>query len=310
VDPVTLHPFVRKGWLATAGCAGGLINVNTDPPGDVHAAAAFVRSSATIVPGIGATVGIVLGSGLGATADRVLASNGSSIDYVDIRGMPNSRVVGHRGRLVVGAIGSANVIILQGRVHSYEGCDVDEVTFGVRLLRTLGVSTIILTNAAGGIRAGIRSGDVMVITGHIAFPQSVACVTTGRIGDQNRTLAGHVKPSLVWDPVLIHTARTTETPLTVHQGTYAMMSGPNYETPAEIRMLRWFGADAVGMSTVPEANRASAAGMRVLGVSCITNVAAGLGDARLDHAEVSRTAHSIESEFSNWLFRIIENLPR
>lgn len=251
-------------------------------------------------------IGVVLGSGLSAVAERLTDRRGRVIDYGRIPGMPQSGVVGHRGRLVVGELNGQPLIALQGRVHSYEGCDARRVTFGVRLLAALGVRQLVLTNAAGGIRSEFRPGDLMVITGHLQFPwrplpAEIGAVTRGAVG---------VAAGTPWDPRLADAAAAAPSTLTVHRGTYAMMAGPSYETPAEIRMLRTLGADAVGMSTVPEALWAASAGLNVLGVSCITNVAAGLSDQVLDHAEVSHTAGRVESQFADWLLHVVRRMLR
>jgi purine-nucleoside phosphorylase len=254
-------------------------------------------------------VGIVLGSGLGRPAQQLLADQGVAVDYSLIPGMPPSRVAGHRGQVVCGMRQQRPVVMLQGRVHAYEGHDDEALTAGVRLLFSLGVQQLILTNAAGGVRDGFHPGDLMLLDSHLEFPRSTRVPLTCAGSDQQPpdTPAGIYRRGVnPWDAELLKRVRSVPTSLNIHQGTYALMPGPNYETAAEVRMLKALGADAVGMSTVPEARWAAVAGMRVLAVSCITNAAAGLTDQRLDHAEVSQTARSVETEFSDWLFRAID----
>lgn len=257
-------------------------------------------------------VGVILGSGLGAAAVRLLSPGGVSIDYTAIPGMPSPLVAGHAGRLLLGRIAGLPVALLQGRVHRYEGHSNAAVEFSTRVLHAMGVKTILITNAAGGIRTGFQPGNLMVISSHLRplagihqphgsehehdrIPDS-----TGRGGSDIARMQ-----ELLWSENLRERIRTVNTPLKIHEGVYAMMTGPNYETPAEIRMLQRLGADAVGMSSVPEALTAAALGIRVLGVSCITNIAAGLSAAHLSHADVTATATAIEEPFSDWLQNVI-----
>lgn len=255
-------------------------------------------------------VGVILGSGLGAAAVRLLSADGESIDYSSIPGMPSPLVVGHAGRLHLGRIAGLPVAILQGRVHSYEGHSNAAVEFSTRVLHAMGVKTMLITNAAGGIRAGFQPGNLMVISSHLrplAASHQPNRSGHGRIPDATgRGCSGVAEmQELLWSEKLRERIRTINTSLKIHEGVYAMMPGPNYETPAEIRMLQRLGADAVGMSSVPEALTAAALGMRVLGVSCITNIAAGLSTAHLSHADVTATATAIEEPFSDWLRDVI-----
>jgi len=231
-------------------------------------------------------VGLVLGSGLGSCGE--LLRDARSIDYAQIDGMPRPRVEGHAGRLLLGRIGETPVVAMQGRVHLYEGHSPADVVFGVRLMITLGASTIVLTNACGGIDAGFRPGDLMLVLDHINL--------TGR-----NPLCGVHEPELgprfpamgdVYDGELRAQAERLggELGIKLVAGVYAGVLGPSYETPAEIAMLRTLGAHAVGMSTVLEAVAARAMGARCLGLACITNRAAGLPGAILDHAEVQAVA--------------------
>ena len=242
-------------------------------------------------------VAVILGSGLRHAADDVLDRGGIAIHYTDLPGMPVPHVPGHEGRLIVGT-GDTPCVLLQGRSHYYEGWSPADITFCVSLLSGLGVQTLIVTNAAGGISPGYQPGHLMLIDGHLSF------VDLSVLGSTNDGSA--IRSLRVWDEELLRTAALVPSSLMIHQGTYAMMSGPNYETPAEIGMLRHLGADAVGMSTVPEALAAHQHGMRVVGISCITNAAAGLGGTPLSHDEVGEAAAAVEQEFAAWLLRLID----
>ena len=241
-------------------------------------------------------IGVILGSGLGAAANRLLSNGGKSTTYASIPGMPCPLVNGHTGRLIVGRIAGVPVAFLQGRVHSYEGHSTFAIEFGTRLLHAMGVQTMLITNAAGGIRSEFQPGDLMVISSHLR--------PLAAIEPRYRSERDEIQ-ELLWNENLRQRIRQIKSSLKVHEGVYAMMTGPCYETPAEIRMMQKLGADAVGMSTVPEALTAASLGMRVLGVSCITNIAAGLSAATLSHADVTATATSIEIPFSDWLWDAI-----
>jgi purine-nucleoside phosphorylase len=250
------------------------------------------------------SVGIILGSGLGAAAERLLANGGKQLPYHQIPGMPPTSVVGHCGRLVMGDIGSTSVVMLQGRAHFYEGHSPAAIVFATRVLMHLGVTTLIVTNAAGGIRTGLQPGNLMLIENHLR-PLSACGLSFQAITSppgEHHPLPQQRSP---WCSSLRSIAMQVPTPLKVHQGVYAMMTGPNYETPAEIRMLQTLGADAVGMSTIPEAIFAASRGIRVLGISCITNIAAGLSHQTLNHREVTATASSIEDDFVDWILRLV-----
>lgn len=242
---------------------------------------------------------VILGSGLGAAGRMAIERGGIAIDYADIPGMPQPAVAGHAGRLIIGRGELAGVILLQGRVHYYEGHSLQKMIFATALMAEIGVQHLIVSNAAGGVRAGFQPGDVMLIDGHwtmldVQEPDANA----------GRSLAARK----LWSSRLRSLAGKIPTSLTVHEGSYAMMSGPNYETPAEVLMLQKLGVAAVGMSTVPEAYAAARRGIEVLGVSCITNVASGLSDQPLDHGEVGATAASVEEPFTAWLFDLLKRL--
>ena len=239
-------------------------------------------------------IAIVLGSGLGSLADRI--TDAVRAPYAAVPGFPVSTVEGHRGELVAGMLAGAPVAALSGRFHMYEGHDAATAALPLRALATLGVHTVILTNAAGGIRRGFRPGTLMLIADHLNL--------TGRNPLQGAVLAGETRfpdMSAAYDQGLRALARegATELGINVEEGVYAGLLGPTYETPAEIRWLERIGADAVGMSTVVEVIAARARGLRCLGISTITNAAAGLSTAPLTHAEVMETANRVGRELGD-----------
>ncbi len=217
-------------------------------------------------------VGVVLGSGLSALADRV--ADADVISYDDIPHFVPSTVPGHVGHLVVGVLGGVRVLLMQGRTHFYEGYSTAQVSLPVRVMQYLGVGALIVTNAAGGIHPEFASGDLMVINDHINL---VGMAGQNPLRGPNEADFGVRFPSMApaYDPALVTLAEEVarEQGITLRRGVYVMVAGPSYETPAEIRFLRTIGADAVGMSTVPEVVVARHAGMRVLGISLISNVA-------------------------------------
>jgi len=220
------------------------------------------------------TTALILGSGLGGLADRV--ENPVSIPYRAIPGFPPSSVPGHAGRLIAGTLAARRVIVAAGRYHLYEGHSVETVALPTRVLHACGVRTLFVSNAAGGINRTFRAGDLMIIEDHLNLMSHTPLAGAPREGETR-----FPDMSAPYDPALIRALRDAalEAGVSVTSGVYAALSGPAYETPAEIRMLDKLGADAVGMSTVPEVLAARALGMRVAGVSCITNVAAGLSAA-------------------------------
>ncbi len=232
---------------------------------------------------------IVLGSGLGVLVERV--RDARSIPYADLEGMPKSSVPGHAGKLVIGTLGGKRVVLQQGRVHLYEGFAVEEVTRAVRAFAALGVPELVLTNAAGSLRLDAPPGTLMRITDHLDL-QGKARLP--------RVQAQYGTP---WDTTLGSEldAAARQVNQTVPQGVYAALLGPSYETPAEIRMLRKLGADAVGMSTVAEAIAAHGAGMRVCGVSCLTNYAAGITESVPNHEEVVEEGRKASQRFCDLL---------
>lgn len=273
---------------------------------DIFAAAAILRSHLKNVQ-----VGVILGSGLGAAAQQVADAGGLVVPFAQLPGMPVPKVVGHEGRLVIGTGRFEGAVLIQGRVHLYEGHPIESLTFATRLLAELGMQHLVVSNAAGGIEEGYQPGDLMLINGHWTLCDVQHRSVTVDAGS-SLTMAPFAGRNLdgqfLWNRQLLQLAENLPSSLNIHKGSYAMMSGPNYETPAEIRMLRSLGCQAVGMSTVPEALAAARQLVNVLGISCITNVAAGLSDQPLDHSEVSETAGSVETEFVDWLFRLLDKL--
>ncbi len=260
----------------------------------VQLAAAFVAERTAVRP----RVGLVLGSGLGSFADQL--RDAVRLPYAEIPEMPRSQVVGHAGNLCLGSVGAVPVACLQGRAHVYEGHSLNRAVFGVRVLAELGCRVVLLTNAAGGIGADFQAGDLMLITDHLNLlgDNPLRGATYG---------AGPRFPDLshAYDRELVALARAAarDAGITLREGVYAAMLGPSYETPAEIRMLRTLGADAVGMSTVPEVIALRQIGVKVGAISCITNLAAGISETPLDHAEVEATAQRSKHAFTELLGR-------
>ncbi len=251
-----------------------------------------------------ADIGVILGSGLGDYAEAL--EGAVKLPYSEIPGFPRSTVAGHAGMWCCGTLYGKRVVMMQGRFHYYEGYGMKDVTLPVRVMQKIGVKTLIVTNAAGGVNLGYHPGELMVI-GDI-FSMTAQNPLIG----PNLDAFGPRFPdmSCAFDKELRALAHecANEQGFALREGVYAQMTGPTYETPAEIRMLRTLGADAVGMSTVPEVIVARHGGMRVLGISCITNMAAGILDQPLNHAEVTETANRVKGQFRNLLDRIIEKM--
>jgi purine-nucleoside phosphorylase len=251
------------------------------------------------------TIGLILGSGLGDYAEGI--TEAVAIDYAGVPNFPTPRIVGHAGKLWCGRIGDRQVLAMQGRAHFYEGWSLGQVVFPTRVLVALGARTLIVTNAAGGINPAYRPGDLVLLSDHLNL-----CGFNPLRGD-NDDRFGPRFPDLteVYVRELREHARRCGAGrgLTLAEGVYAMLSGPSYETPAEIRMLRALGADLCGMSTVPEAIAAHHMGARCLGISCVTNLAAGLSPTKLSHAEVTEVGARIRVAFAELLTCIITSLP-
>ncbi|HPS80390.1 MAG TPA: purine-nucleoside phosphorylase, partial [Candidatus Limiplasma sp.] len=250
-----------------------------------------------------ADIAIVLGSGLGDYAEQL--TDAKSIDYKDIPNFPVSTVQGHKGRWHTGLLHGKRVCMMQGRFHAYEGYDMQDVTLPVRVMQKLGVQTLVVTNAAGGVNLAFQAGDLMLITDILNLTGRNPLIGPNldafgpRFPDMTRALDRDLQQ------LALDTATKLNIPL--QQGIYCWLNGPTYETPAEIRMVRVLGADAVGMSTVPEIIVARHGGMRVLGISCITNMAAGVLDQPLNHEEVMAMGNKVKGTFQNLLDGIIRD---
>jgi len=262
----------------------------------------IIRSRISVEP----RIAVVLGSGLGGFADDF--ENPVAIPYEDIPGFVRSTAQGHAGRLVVGTVDSVPVLAMQGRVHYYEGYSLEEVTFPIRTFGLLGVKTLVLTNAAGGINVQLTQGALMVISDHLNLMgvNPLRGPNDERFGPRFPDMSAIYSPEL--QELVIDEARAIN--VEVRRGIYCGLSGPSYETPAEIHLLRALGADAVGMSTVPEAIVARHMGIEVLGISCITNMAAGIGDEPINHEEVMATGDRVRATFTELLQRVIGAIHR
>jgi len=263
-------------------------------------AADFVLSRTPVRP----QIALVLGSGLGAFADEF--SNATKISYSEIPHFPRSTAIGHAGNLVIGEVGTIPVAGMQGRVHLYEGYSVKEVCFPIRVFSRMGMKAVILTNAAGGIKREFVQGRLIVIKDHINL-QGV-----NPLSGPNDERFGPRFPDMTvaYDRRFreIAVGEGNRLGIGMFEGVYAALAGPSYETPAEIRYLRAIGADLVGMSTVPEVIAARHSGMRVLGISCVTNAAAGILDQPLNHEEVLETAERVKGQFMSLLRAIIPRI--
>lgn len=245
-------------------------------------------------------IGIVLGSGLGAIAENI--ESVYSVPYDSLQGMPTSTVEGHSGRFVFGYINRVPVVVMQGRVHYYEGYTPQEAVLPVRLMIRMGVKALILTNAAGGIRDDLNTGDVMMISDHISLvPSPLIGKNDPSYGDRFPDM------SEAYDAGLREMARVAaaKVGLDIKEGVYIQFTGPNFETPAEVRMARAVGADAVGMSTAIETIAAVHMGIKVLGLSFISNKACGLGDQKLSHLDVQKESLAVVDKLSDLISEIV-----
>ena len=251
----------------------------------------------------GADIGLILGSGL---ADSIELADQKTISYADIPDFPLSTAVGHKSEWVSGSVNGKRVCMMRGRFHYYEGYSADDIVLPVRVMKQLGVKTLIVTNAAGGVNETFAPGDLMAITDSINF------------GGRNPLIGPNIDElgprfpdmSKAYDPELIAKAHAcaAELGLTLRDGVYIWFSGPSYETPAEIRAARILGADAVGMSTVPEVIAARHCGIRVLGITCITNMAAGILDKPLSCEEVLETGQRVKKDFAALITAVIKSI--
>jgi purine-nucleoside phosphorylase len=252
-------------------------------------AAKFILSKTKLRP----QIALVLGSGLGAFADEL--TEATRIPYERIPNFPRSTAIGHAGRLVIGKAGNVAVAAMQGRVHFYEGYAEQEVVFPMRVFGRMGIRSAILTNAAGGINLEFKQGALVVIRDHINLQGTNPLIGPN---DERFGLRFPDMTTAYWQPYReIALAEAKKQGIEVSEGVYAALSGPSYETPAEIRYLRTIGADLVGMSTVPEVIVARHMGIRVLGISCVTNMAAGILDQPINHLEVLETGERVKGQF-------------
>ena len=263
-------------------------------------AARVIRARTKLEP----RIAIVLGSGLGSFADDF--DDAVGIPYAEIPGFMRSTAQGHAGRLVIGKVDTVPVVAMQGRVHYYEGYSLEEVTFPIRTFSLLGVKTLVLTNASGGINVELSQGTLMVISDHLNLmgDNPLRGPNEERFGPRFPDMSAVYAPEL--QTLVIEEARAVG--VDVRRGIYGALSGPSYETPAEIHLLRALGADAVGMSTVPEAIVARHMGLEVLGISCITNMAAGISDEPINHEEVMATGDRVREAFAQLLRGVVSRI--
>lgn len=259
-----------------------------------------IREKTDLIP----DVAIVLGSGLGKLADHI--ENPTVIPYEEISGFPKPTVTGHGGKLVIGKVGESCVAVMQGRVHLYEGHSPEDVVLPVRTLGVLGIKTLVLTNAAGGINPAFSPGDLMVIRDHINLQG--ANPLTGQNDDSLGTRFPDMSEAYnkKFSDIIVECA--LENGIKIQNGVYAGLPGPTYETPAEVNMLKILGADAVGMSTVAECIAANHMGIQVCGVSLITNMAAGISKTKLTHEEVKETADKATEYFIALMIKVLTKL--
>ena len=249
-------------------------------------------------------VALILGSGHGDYADEIEIVQ--TVDYTDIEGFPTSTVAGHKGRFVFGYVDKTPVVIMQGRVHYYEGYPMSDVVLPTRLMGLLGAKKLILTNAAGGVNFDFKPGDFMMLTDHITtgVPSALIGANLEELGVRFPDMSEVYSTKM--QEIVRETAK--EQGIDLKEGVYAQFTGPNYETPAEIRMARAWGADAVGMSTACEAMAARHMGMEICGISCITNLAAGMSKEELNHKEVQETADRVAKQFKTLITGIITRI--
>ena len=265
-------------------------------------AAAFIRARTRLRP----KVGLVLGSGLGAFADEL--NDATAIPYAAVPHFPRPTAEGHAGRLVIGLCEDAPVAILQGRVHYYEGHSIRDVVFPTRVLGRLGVRILVLTNAAGGINLNLKAGGLLLIRDHINLQgvNPLLGPNDERLGPRFPDMSEAYAKRLA----ALAAEEARRLGLQLCEGVYAAVSGPNYETPAEVRYLRTIGADVVGMSTVPEVLAANHMGMEVVAISCVTNMAAGILERKITHQEVLEAGERVREQFTALLRALLPRLAR
>ncbi|MBC7673155.1 MAG: purine-nucleoside phosphorylase [Polaromonas sp.] len=265
-----------------------------------QSAAVAIRARTTAVAPV---VGIVLGSGLGGLARRI--TNAVAIPFGEVPGFPQATVVGHAGQLICGLLGGRPVVALAGRFHIYEGHDAALAGFPVRVMHALGAPVLFVSNAAGGIRRSFRAGDLMLIRDHLNLMFRNPLTGAVETGDERFPDMSAPYDVALGDRIREH---ATALGIPLQEGVYCGLLGPTYETPAEVRMLAALGADALGMSTVPEVIVARALGMRVAGISCVTNLASGISPHALSHAEVIETTTLVAARFESLVERLIASL--
>jgi purine-nucleoside phosphorylase len=283
-------------------CAFGGLGNMTDDFALAETAAEFLLLQTTLCP----RIGLVLGSGLGGFADEL--SEATRIPYANIPGFPRSTAIGHAGQMVIGNAGDIAVVAMQGRVHLYEGYSAREVSFPIRVFGRMGLQALILTNAAGGINLEYKQGALVVLTDHINLQGSNPLVGANddRFGPRFPDMTqAYSKP---YREIALRAATRLGKPL--YQGVYAGLLGPSYETPAEIRYLRAVGADLVGMSTIPEVIVARHMGLKVLAISCVTNMAAGISDEVLRHEDVLKTTERVKGDFVGLLRAVLPEISK
>ena len=261
---------------------------------------ASIREKTDFVP----EVALILGSGLGDYADQIKIE--TTIDYADIEGFPTSTVAGHKGRFVFGYVEKVPIVIMQGRVHYYEGYPMTDVVLPTRLMGMLGAKKLVLTNAAGGVNLNYKPGDFMLITDHIT-----TAIPSPLIGENPEELGTRFPDmSEVYSLRLQDVIRkcADKCGVKLQEGVYVQFTGPNYETPAEVRLAQKWGGDAVGMSTACEAMAARHMGLEICGISCITNMAAGISKEELNHKEVQETADRVAKSFKELITEIVTNM--
>jgi purine-nucleoside phosphorylase len=265
-------------------------------------AAQLVLSRTSLRP----KIGLILGSGLGAFADSL--SDATRVPYADIPAFPQSTAIGHAGRLVLGNAGTVPVAAMQGRVHLYEGYSAQQITFPIRVFGRMGIKSVIITNAAGGINLGFSQGALVLISDHINLQGTNPLVGP----NEDRFGVRFPDMSQVYNRAFREIAReeAAKQSIILHEGIYAALLGPSYETPAEIEYLRRIGADLVGMSTAAEAIAARHMGMNVLAISCVTNMAAGILDQPLSHAEVMETGERVKTTFESLLRAVLPRIAQ
>ncbi|MFZ5985892.1 MAG: purine-nucleoside phosphorylase [Bacillota bacterium] len=265
----------------------------------VKETAEYIKEKVKVIP----KIAVILGSGLGPLVDEI--KDPVVIDYKDIPNFPITTVEGHAGKLVCGSLGGKPVLAMKGRFHHYEGYDISQVVFPIRAFKVLGITDLLVTNAAGGINKAFKPGDLMIIKDHISFfaPSPLRGKNLSEFGvrfpDMSRAYSGKL--------IELCKKASAKEGINLQEGVYAFAQGPMYETPAEIRALGVLGADAVGMSTVPEVITARHADMNVLGISCITNMAAGILDQPLNHEEVMKTAKEAEKNFTLLVKKVVSD---